>query len=230
MSIKFVTATSIGPAHLEQQLANQDAVKCKTSNGFWATAVADGMGSRKFSGIGSKLAVNIAIDACMSSSFDISDKEIVTLIYSNWLCELKAADISSNDAVTTLLLTWGNNKGQFRYFQLGDGEIVSNLRQLSSNETDNFSNETTGLGISKKLSDWCIGSTCLAEDEKGITLMTDGISEDIDDHVGFSSSVISNAKGKSRRALKKKLITLLKAWPTPNHTDDKTIAVVIIND
>jgi len=230
MSIKFVIATLIGPAHIEQQLANQDAAKCKISNGFWVAAVADGMGSRTLSDIGSKLAVNIAIDVCMSSSFDLSDKEIVTLIYSNWLSELKAADISSNDAVTTLLLTWGNNKGQFRYFQLGDGEIVSNLRQLSSNETDTFSNETTGLGISKKLSDWLIGSTCLAEGEKGITLMTDGISEDIDDHVGFSSSVISNAKSKSCRALKKKLMMLLKAWPTPNHTDDKTIAVVILND
>lgn len=77
MSIKFVIATLIGPAHIEQQLANQDAAKCKISNGFWVAAVADGMGSRTLSDIGSKLAVNIAIDVCMSSSFDLSDKEIV---------------------------------------------------------------------------------------------------------------------------------------------------------
>jgi serine/threonine protein phosphatase PrpC len=230
MNIDFVVATAIGPAHIEQNLANQDAVKCKKKYGFWVAAVADGMGSRSLSDIGANLAVTVAIDVCMSSPFDMPDKAIVTHIYSSWLSVLSTNQIFPKDAVTTLLFVWGNMNGQFRYFQIGDGEIVSNLRKLTLNNSDDFSNETTGLGISKKLSDWCIGRSRFSEHEKGLTLMTDGISEDIDDHTGFCASIINSAKSKSRRTLKKKLTQLLDKWPTPHHTDDKTIAVVMLNE
>lgn len=230
MNVSFVTITSIGPAHIEQMLVNQDAVKCNKRNGFWVVAVADGMGSRKLSHIGSQFAVKIATDVCISSSFAIPNKDIVTLIYSDWLSALKKAEVSPKDAVTTLLFTWGNKNGQFRYFQLGDGEIVSNLRKFTAKDSDDFSNETTGLGLSKTLSDWSIGSSTFYDNEKGLTLMTDGISEDIDDHTGFCASIINSSKSKSSRALKKKLTQLLDKWPTPHHTDDKTIAVVMLNE
>jgi serine/threonine protein phosphatase PrpC len=228
MIINIVTATAIGPAHIDQMLANQDSVYCKSFNGYWAVAVADGMGSRISSHIGSKLAVNIAVDACLISPFNISEREIITKIYSSWLSKLEVINLSPNDAVTTLLFAWGKSNGEYRYFQLGDGEIVSNVQKHTANKTDNFSNETTGLGLSKKLSDWCIGTSILSEHEKGLTLMTDGISEDIDDHIGFCESIIDYAKNKSRRSVKNKLTKLIESWPTPYHTDDKTIAVVTI--
>jgi len=228
MIANIVTATAIGPAHIDQALVNQDSVKCKTFKGYWVVAVADGMGSRISSHIGSTLAVNTAVDACFSSPFNILDREIVTNIYSSWLSQLKTIDLSPNDAVTTLLFAWGNSNGEYRYFQLGDGEIVTNVQKLTTSHTDNFSNETTGLGLSKKLSDWCIGTSTLTEHEKGLILMTDGISEDIDDHIGFCESIIDYATSKSRRSVKNKLTKLLENWPTPYHTDDKTIAVVIL--
>lgn len=228
MKVNIIKATAIGPAHIEQNIPNQDSVKFKVHNGDWAIAVADGMGSRISSHIGSKLAVNIAVDTCLASIFSISDKEVVTKIYSSWLSQLSAKKITTNDAVTTLLFAWGNSSGEYRYFQLGDGEIVSNIHRFTTSKDSNFSNETTGLGLSKKFSDWSIGKSNLSTDEKGLVLMTDGISEDIDDHVGFCGTIINYAKNKSRRLTKNKLAKLIENWPTPYHTDDKTIAVVIL--
>ncbi len=220
----------IGPSHLDLKLPNQDAVSSKKSSGRWAVAVADGMGSRNLSHIGSKLATRLAVSSCLDKSEDISAKELITEIYTKWLDGLKDKNIAPNDAVTTLMVAWGNSKGEYRFIQLGDGVICNSIINHSVTEDELFSNETTGLGLSKKLSDWHIGRGKLNQAISGLVLMTDGISEDIQDHLGFCDSILKRAQTGSLRAAKKNLKGLLHNWPTPHHTDDKTIAVVLINE
>ncbi|KHD25438.1 hypothetical protein NM09_06845 [Vibrio caribbeanicus] len=230
MKVSISKTSVIGPAHLNIKLPNQDAVTSRKSKGRWAVAVADGMGSRDLSHIGSKLATSLAVSACLDNSEDISDKELITDIYIRWLDGLKDKNIAPNDAVTTLLVAWGNSKGEYRYIQLGDGVICSSTTNHSIPNDDLFSNETTGLGLSKKFSDWRIGKGRLNRINGGLILMTDGVSEDIEDHLGFCYALVARAQSESPRAIKKHLKGLLQNWPTPHHTDDKTIAVVLINE
>lgn len=221
----------IGPSHLVLKVPNQDASASKMYKGRWAVAVADGMGSRALSHLGSKLATDISVNTCLDRGADISDRDLITDIYTKWLSELKINNISPNDAVTTLMLVWGNSKGEYRYIQLGDGVICSIITNHSISRDNLFSNETTGLGLSRKFSDWQVGSGKLLKNiNQGLVLMTDGISEDIEDYVGFCNSLIRRAQRMSARATKKQLKGLLNNWPTPHHTDDKTIAVVLINE
>lgn len=220
----------IGPMHLDLKLPNQDAVTSKQSNGRWAVAVADGMGSRVLSHFGSKLAASLAVSSCLDKSEDISDKELITDIYTKWLDGLRDKNIAPNDAVTTLMVAWGNSKGEYRFIQLGDGVICNSSINHSVFVDDLFSNETTGLGLSKKFSDWRVGKGRLNPTLSGLILMTDGISEDIEDHLGFCDMLVKRARTCSSRAIKKNLKGLLHNWPTPHHTDDKTIAVVLINE
>lgn len=230
MKISVSQTSVIGPTHSDLRIPNQDAVKSRQSNGRWAVAVADGMGSRYLSHIGSKLATNIAVRSCLNKADDISDKELITDIYTEWLGELKVKNIEPNDAVSTLMVAWGNSKGEYRFIQLGDGVICNSTTNHSISNDDLFSNETTGLGLSKKFSDWRIGRGRLNRTNGGLILMTDGISEDIEDHLGFCDALVKRAQSGSPRAVKKNLKGLLHNWPTPHHTDDKTIAVVLINE
>ncbi len=230
MKISISKTSVIGPTHSALNIPNQDAVKCRKSNGRWAVAVADGMGSRDLSHIGSKLATHIAVSSCLAIREDISDKELITDIYTKWLSELKVKNIEPNDAVTTLMVAWGNSKGEYRFIQLGDGVICNSTTNHSISNDDLFSNETTGLGLSKKFSDWRIGRGRLNRTNGGLILMTDGISEDIEDHLGFCYALVTRAQSVSPRTTKKNLKGLLHNWPTPHHTDDKTIAMVLINE
>ncbi|GMQ48455.1 PP2C family serine/threonine-protein phosphatase [Vibrio sp. 10N] len=231
MKVSISKLSVIGPSHVDLSLPNQDAAASKTDRGRWAVAVADGMGSRVLSHIGSKLAVDVAVSSCIDSSEGISDRELITDIYTRWLSGLHLKNIESNDAVTTLLVAWGNSRGEYRFLQLGDGVICSNIINHSVSEDDLFSNETTGLGLSKKLSHWRTGrGKLLQEASRGLVLMTDGISEDIEEHIGFCDTLITRAQRVSLRATKKQLKGLLNNWPTPHHTDDKTIAVVLVNE
>ncbi|MFW1480368.1 protein phosphatase 2C domain-containing protein, partial [Vibrio parahaemolyticus] len=61
MKISISKMSVIGPSHSELRVPNQDAVASRQSNGRWAVAVADGMGSRDLSHMGSKLATHLAV-------------------------------------------------------------------------------------------------------------------------------------------------------------------------
>lgn len=227
--IKLISVSEIGPAHIEASLPNQDFAKTAFNKNRWAVCVADGMGSRAHSDIGSRLAATVATSSLLSSSETISSKDLVLNIYRSWLSELESQCISSSDAVTTLLCAWGDNSGHFRYMQLGDGVICSSNGLVVNDNSLDFGNETTGLGLSKKLSDWRFGEGQLT-DHDVLILMTDGISEDILDIGAFASSVKNYVVNKNRRRVKTWLQTELRNWATPCHTDDKTLSMVVFHD
>ncbi|PKI12711.1 PP2C family serine/threonine-protein phosphatase [Colwellia sp. 12G3] len=228
--LKLIKTSVIGPGHISDNLPNQDAIGHFITGQHWAIVVCDGMGSRVNADIGSVLAVQLIKTVLKKSDFNASPKTVITEFYQLWLNTLKKRAIKANDAVTTVLIAWGNNKGNFRTFQLGDGVISSKQQVYSPESSDDFSNITTGLGLSKDYSDWVVGSGVLSKKNNTLLLMSDGISEDITDHCAFTEALESYSLNKSSRRVKKHLKNMLINWPTPFHTDDKSLTMVILND
>ena len=139
-------------------------------------------------------------------------------------------DFKASDAVTTCLIAWVSDSGELRTFQLGDGLILTSQQTAEHSDTNDFGNITTGLGKSKQFSDWQVTKQKLSVGDV-IALMTDGISEDL--HQGmeldFAHSIIESTKGKSIRQAKAWLKNEFRNWGTPNHTDDKTLALLVLS-
>jgi serine/threonine protein phosphatase PrpC len=221
-----LTVSVRGPLHISEGKPNQDSSLIRAVHNGWLAIVCDGMGSKPFSQIGSKQACRAVIDTVKSSPFTIDSKELIKSVYQRWLSYLGA--IKPHDAVTTCLFCWLSRDGRIRSFQLGDGLIVVSNVQSKSNES-NFGNETTGLGKSTKFSDWKVQSFTLAPGD-AVALMTDGISDDISPgmETQFMNEICNQINGKSLRQAKSWLKNELKTWATPNHTDDKSIALLVL--
>ena len=217
-----------GPLHIAEGKPNQDSSLIRAVHNGWLAIVCDGMGSKPFSQIGSKQACRAVIDTVKSSPFTIDSKELIKSVYQRWLSYLGA--IKPTDAVTTCLFCWLSRDGRIRTFQLGDGLIVVSNVLSKSNDSNNFGNETTGLGKSTRFSDWKVQSFTL-EPGDAVALMTDGISEDINPgmETQFMNEICNRINEKSFRQAKVWLKNELKAWATPNHTDDKSIALLVLN-
>jgi serine/threonine protein phosphatase PrpC len=228
--VKLIKASVIGPGHINDNLPNQDAIGHFINDKYWAIVVCDGMGSRVHADIGSIVAIQSIKAVLKKSDFDASSKTVIAEFYQHWLNSLKRLAIKPNDAVTTVLIAWGNHQGRFRFFQLGDGVICTTKTNYTSASMDEFSNVTTGLGLSKKYDDWAVGHGKLSAQDKVILLMTDGISEDITEHCEFTAALTIYSSNKSPRRVKKHLKNMFVSWPTPFHTDDKSLAMVILDD
>lgn len=227
---KFIKISVTGPGHIYENMPNQDAIGYFNNKNNWAMVVCDGMGSRVHAELGANTAVESIKAVLKKSDFDASSKKIVGTFYRRWLYTLKKYAVEPNDAVTTVLVVWGNSEGIFRYFQLGDGIITTRNRVITPKGSEQFSNLTTGLGISKKYVDWSVGQGELSVTDNALILMSDGISEDILDHDVFTDALANFSSNKSPRRIKKHLKKLFIEWPTPFHVDDKSLAMVIFND
>lgn len=219
----------IGPRNLREKKLNQDAVMHRFWKNNWCIAVCDGMGSKPLSHIGSSLACQSVYEVLKHCDFSLAEKEVAKKIYIYWLKLLKDKNILPTDAATTCLFAWGNRQGNVRLFQLGDGAIYyqsESFGHVGVKSDDLFSNQTNALGYSKKWDDWSYKEIDLTDPNHGIILMTDGISEDLLNEQLFTSMLIQKATLHSVRRLKKYIQHELIHWPTPQHSDDKSIGIV----
>ncbi len=230
--IKIFGASVKGPAHIKSGLPNQDAWMARQLSFGSIICVCDGLGSRKNSDLGSKMACVSVIEA--AKIWVLNDKALVNtllqLIHSIW--NLKIQPLSADECATTCLFTIKLNSGRCILAQLGDGLIMAktydtNIIQLEESEED-FTNFTTGLGIAKSLSEWKIKEYFENDPIQTIVLCTDGISEDILEHNRKNYMKYVVEKYAPLTGIKRwhTIINDLKNWPTPSHSDDKTIAVM----
>ena len=74
----------------------------------------------------------------------------------------------------------------------------------------------------------------LTEDEahgvESVLLMTDGISEDLIDPGAFCKDVVETLSKEPEIVWEKVIGDWLRRWPTPGHSDDKTLLVVTTSD
>lgn len=226
--IRHLSVSVIGPGHLLSGKPNQDSVLVKRVSTGWLAVVCDGMGSKPHADVGSKQACLATFDVIKMVEFSIESKTLIKLIYQQWLKSL--GDIKASDAVTTCLIAWVSNSGELRTFQLGDGLILTSQQSTKSLDKNDFGNITTGLGKSKHFSDWQVTRQQSSVGDV-IALITDGISEDLNQgmELAFVNTIVESTSGKSIRQAKTWLKNEFRNWGTPNHTDDKTLAVMVLS-
>jgi len=100
-----------------------------------------------------------------------------------------------------------------------DGTVIS----LSDDKSDGFSNITAGLSPDVSDQDWHWLSLP-EEDCQSIILCTDGVADDLSDVVGFVREFCEAHRFLSSVSAARRIREMLEKWPTPKHSDDKTIA------
>lgn len=216
----------IGPSHIKNNMPNQDSTRLYISKNFAAGVVCDGLGSKKYSHIGSKALTKSLIS--VSDIFDFSKHLSLfePLLESLW--NINKYPYSSEDCRTTLLFCIVKNS-KIYLGRVGDGAIVI----LGENSTiisakDEFANITTSFGGAAKI-EWKIFSE---QDVEAVVMFTDGISDDIAQNqmINFAKSFISEYKNIKASKRKNTIYKWLKNWPVKGHSDDKSILALVKAD
>lgn len=219
-------ASVVGPRHVDLNEPNQDAIGLNGWRGGWIAAVADGLGSRSHSDIGSKCACQAARNILRGKAKNIELNKALELIHQLWIETISPH--AADDAATTLLLASVDNDGVVRAAQLGDGLLLVRTYGEFSCITPartGYSNQTQALGSEHRPELWVTVETKISKPGDGIVLLTDGIGDDIDpenlpDFVdALYKKLISGSRRRSRRWLESEL----QDWATPLHNDDKSI-------
>ena len=124
--------TRIGPYHIKNNIVCQDAHHIvKVSDQCVIAAVADGLGSERYSDIASKIASKTAVEYCVERySSDLSDDEICNLIEQAFrvsqckieeVCQKNGHEITDYDTTLDLVIF---NSGLVHFGHAGDSGII----------------------------------------------------------------------------------------------------------
>ena len=231
----------MGPLHKKNNIENQDSFYFSCNKEYTLALVSDGLGSKKFSAIGSKKAgpaVNNSIKKILQERNSLDEEKfgaaLITNLAQEWktLISPKAAEDCS--ATCLFIIITANN---IYCFRLGDGMIFlkaianptdgSNDVLLQDDKSGDFSNSTVSLSNSNMMLSWET-KKLNKNDYSNIVLTTDGISSDLQpgSEGAFVTGLLENLKNKPDFIRRIILHRMIKNWPVPKHTDDKTIVVV----
>lgn len=225
-------ATVRGPAHIASGMPNQDAWAHAKVGEDHIAVVSDGVGSCSNASNGSRKACKAAIEAMRQwlRYPHASLESLLALIHITW--QLKIAPLPPTDSACTCLIAALSSDGSGILAQLGDGLIIyrndDGVQTLWAKDEMSFSNQTEALGFSKSLVSW--NTLRLPPGTKQVVLCTDGISDDLlpDRLDNFVEWLSNEYKPLPKQKRWRQLASMLKAWPTPRHQDDKTIAIMDI--
>lgn len=221
---KSFGASVPGPAHLAAGLPNQDAWAAFHRDWGDGIVVSDGLGSKPFSSFGSKAACQAVTQACRSRA-EANPASLLQRITSNWLSLV--APLEPSDCAATCLFAFRTKNGVIHLGMLGDGLVAAirsdgSVMSLADDKSQGFSNITAALSHRVSERDWQFSSLperdCLA-----ILLCSDGVADDVEDIPGFVTGVIDAHRSMAAVTANQCLQAMLEKWPTPKHSDDKTI-------
>jgi serine/threonine protein phosphatase PrpC len=225
---KSFGASVRGPGHIVTGIPNQDA--WASFHHAWGDGIviSDGLGSKPFSSIGSNAAcraVEYAAHHCCDKT-EIDHNSLSNRIKTNWLSLIEP--LESRDCAATCLFAFRLGDGAIHLGMLGDGlaaAVKSNgsVVSLSEDKSQGFSNITTALSLNVSAKDWRHLSL-LEEECAAILLCTDGVSDDLENVDGFVKGVIEAHHILAVVNANQHIREMLEKWPTPKHSDDKTIA------
>jgi len=221
-------ASVIGPSHIATGKPNQDAWL-----GFhhvWGDGivVSDGLGSKPFSDFGSRaacLAVARAVHACRGKA--VIDHDFISdWIKCKWLSLVMPLD--ARDCASTCVFAFRINDGMVHMGMLGDGLAAAvktdgSVVTLSDDKSECFSNITAALSANVTVKDWRWLSVPEAVCQ-AIILCTDGVADDLSDLNGFVKGFSDAHRSLASVSAARRAREMLENWPTPKHSDDKTIA------
>lgn len=227
-------ASVIGPGHINSGISNQDAWLSVQYEWGDIITVADGVGSKKFSDFGSRCACLAVARAIYDYREDVKldQNKIANTIKDKWLSLISPLD--PRDCASTCLLAFRSNKGFVTIGILGDGlaaavKVDGSVESLSDDKLEGFSNITIALSPNVNPHDWRWLSIPEIECQS-IFLCTDGVSDDLLDTDGFVKTFFDAYRDFSSVSGARRLRKVLTEWPTPKHTDDKTIACLLRED
>jgi hypothetical protein len=231
---KSFGASVIGPGHIATGKPNQDA--WAPFHHAWGDGiiVSDGLGSKPFSDVGSDaacLAVACAIHTCRGKA-EIGHDFLSDRIKNNWLSLI--APLEPRDCAATCLFAFRMDDGVVRMGMLGDGLVAAVkpdgvVVSLSDDKTEGFSNITDALSSHVTERDWKWLSFP-ENDCQSIVLCTDGVADDLEDADGFVKEFSNTHRHLSSVSAARRAREMLENWPTPRHSDDKTIACLFRED
>ena len=223
-------ASVIGPTHIHQHMPNQDAFKYRNYGYGCVIAVADGVGSDRYSHFGSKAVVQAVHEAfCAYVRGDINRTQITKSIYRYYISILKKR-YQSAASTTCLFAAYIFNQGLYLGL-IGDGIICGSINCqpfVMQKESDSFTNIVKPLSPQRPNPTW---STKYIPEHRlnsiRLMLATDGVSEDILPNKGpdFASYLIDCISAWRTEDRQIKLTNLLEHWETPKSLDDKTIVL-----
>lgn len=228
-------ASEIGPAHIRTGKPNQDSWAAFHHSGCDVLVVSDGMGSKDFSEFGSAMACKAVDQAvCMAMLKNGTASLNEPSLRSNFLDAIRDAwldgivPLTPQNASATCLFAFRAGDGNVWIGMLGDGLAAAVLNDGSAKllqdvKDDSFSNMTNSLSERTKASDWKIAGfpekLC-----KAVLLCTDGIADDLVDPDGFVKGAVQAFCGLPIITASSETADMLVDWPTPKHSDDKTMA------
>lgn len=232
---KRIGASVIGPLHTKIGIPNQDCFDTKQFSFGNVVVVADGLGSKKHSDIGSRLMCKSVLESCVEFAYMTEQNipDLLKLIHTHWMKKVPTNSYKEYESTCLFALVIDSS---LIVAQLGDGMIVAkSIDQKSAvvlldSKEDSFSNITNCIHQSFNLSDWKVESFDNFDLEY-LILCTDGISDDIlkGSEVDFINDLTSEYKDMSVQDINKDIKRWLNEWPVPKHTDDKTIAGLLLN-
>lgn len=231
MDTVYAGASITGQSHEETGQENQDSF-CITRYGFgMVMVVADGLGTKKHSKIGSKevcKAVGEATKVWIKKQ-NTPTEYLIKLIHNVW--DLYIYPYKKNDCATTCLFSIVLNNGRVILGQLGDGIIYynngENLNVLTEIE-DEFLNITKSMSSAKSICEWKFKEISLTDQDFTLLMTTDGLSEDIikEKRQDFMNYILKQIESKKRQSKKNLVIKkILKSTNSKYSYDDKTLII-----
>lgn len=223
-------ASIIGPAHIRQHMPNQDAFKFCNYRYGCVMAVADGVGSDRYSHFGSKAVVQAVHEAfCAYVRGDINRTQITKSIYRYYISILKKR-YQLAASTTCLFAAYIFNQGLYLGL-IGDGIICGSINSqpfVMQKTSDAFANIVKPLSPQRPNPTWT--TKYIPEHRLNsirLMLATDGVSEDIlpnkeSDFASYLIDYVNSWRAKDRQI---KLLNILENWETPKSLDDKTIVL-----
>jgi serine/threonine protein phosphatase PrpC len=210
----------IGRYHKNNNFPNQDSFYYKISNNFISAAIADGLGSKKYSHIGSSLLTKNVIK--LSRNFYGNKVLFEKRLTEKLNRKLNILQLNKNNALSTLMFVIIKNN-KIYIAKIGDGSIIIlGEKNLIIEEDKNFVNITIPFGYEKLK--WYVFNE---KDINFIFLATDGISDDIYDKIGFAKEFRKYFKKLSKYKLFKESKEMLENWNVKGSVDDKTFVCLM---
>ncbi len=228
MPIDLFGASVPGPAHIAAGLANQDAWGHAVVRGHHVVVVADGLGSRSRAQDGSRAAV-VAVTGALRAWLRYPDAPVevlLALVHLLWRAEL--ALIKPDDAATTCLFAAMAPDGAGLVAQLGDGLVLigdgDDVEPLGQRSDESFANHSLALGVTRRLDAWHWRR--VGPGPRRLLLCTDGVADDLlpDRYPDLLDWLEQDLLPLPPQPRWRALACELRHWPTPHHTDDKTLA------
>ncbi len=221
-----------GPLHQREGRPNEDAW-LRSAGGYGSlVVVCDGMGSKPEARHGSKAACLAAKEAVVrwSKVADAPLSYLAHLVEVIW--RLRIHPVEPGDAATTCLVALACADGTWVLGGVGDGIVVTKtgtaLSTVLGERGAGFANETSALGVSRGPRSWALVRLPPSDDDRVAILATDGVADDLvpERLNDFCDWLVDNFHDLTPLQRWRQLMAELRAWPTPKHLDDKTLAVL----